>query len=59
MNEDWIYTRDLDILVCDEWKIIMKAFIDEVDAYLRDNEDIVFKVTYVKDKYNRLRMEYM
>jgi len=56
VKKKWIYkTEDL---VCKEWEPLMNAFIKNTDEYLKDNPDVKFNVSYIKDKYWRLRMEY-
>jgi len=62
MREDFIYTRDLDILVgkWKWWRTLMNALIKCLDDYADERNDYAgnLRITYVKDKYWRLRCEY-
>jgi len=60
-KDDWIYTRDLDCLVGGGkwWRLLYSAMIKSIDEYYEYNPKVTkIKITYVKDKWGRIRSEY-
>ena len=59
-NKDFIYTRDLDILVWGTWRNLMQSIIKTLDNYISEENNYAnnLYIHYVKDKYWYLRSEY-
>jgi len=59
---NYIYTRNLNVLVWEWkwWRALMNSLIKCLDDYLEIDNNYWnnLKITYVKDKYWRLRCEY-